>query len=68
MRAAFFETTGGPDVIRYGEIPDAVAGPGEILVRPEAVGVDAVDAIVRSGRWATPCVRPPCSGATSSAR
>jgi NADPH:quinone reductase-like Zn-dependent oxidoreductase len=62
MRAAFFETTGGPDVIRYGEIPDAVAGPGEVLVRPEAVGVDAVDAIVRSGRWATPLHAPAVLG------
>jgi NADPH:quinone reductase-like Zn-dependent oxidoreductase len=62
MRAAYFETAGGPDVIRYGEIPDAVAGPGEILVRAEAVGVDAVDAIVRSGRWPTPLRSPAVLG------
>ena len=42
MHAAFIETSGSPDQIRYGERPDPVPGPGEGLVRTEAVAVNTV--------------------------
>jgi NADPH2:quinone reductase len=58
MRAAFIEAFGGPDGIRYGELPDPVPGPGEVLVRTEAVAVDNVDTYVRSGAWPTPVTFP----------
>jgi len=58
MRAAFIEGFGGPDRIRYDELPDPVPGPGQVLVRPEAVAVDSVDTYVRSGAWPTPVTFP----------
>ncbi len=54
MRAAYIESFGGPEVIRYGERPDPEPGPGQVLVRTEAVAVDSVDTYVRSGAWPTP--------------
>lgn len=53
MRAAYIERLGDPDSIRYGELPDPVAAPGEVVVRVEAVAVNTVDTLVRSGRWRT---------------
>jgi NADPH:quinone reductase len=54
MRAAYIERLGGPELIRYGELPDPEPGPGQVLVRTEAVAVDRVDTFVRSGAWPTP--------------
>ena len=53
MKAAYIERLGGAEVIRYGELPDPVASPGQVLVRVEAVAVDPVDTYLRSGRWRT---------------
>ncbi len=53
MRAAFLTELGAPDVIRVGELPDPVPGPTDVLVRVEAVAVDPVDALVRSGAYRT---------------
>lgn len=58
MQAAFIEAFGGPDHIRYGELPDPVPGPRQVLVRTEAVAVDSVDTYVRSGAWPTPVTFP----------
>ena len=37
MKAAFIETTGRPDVIRYGDLPDPEPQAGEVLVKVAAV-------------------------------
>ena len=58
MQAAFIESFGGPGHIQYGELPDPVPGPGEVLVRTEAVAVNSVDTYVRSGAWRTPVTFP----------
>ena len=58
MRAAYIEGFGGPEVIRYGELPDPEPGPGQVLVRAGAVAVDNVDTYVRSGAWPTPVSFP----------
>ncbi|MER6959992.1 MULTISPECIES: zinc-binding dehydrogenase [unclassified Streptomyces] len=51
MRAIRIEEFGGPEVLVPVEVPDPVAGPGEVLVRVAAAGVNRVDALVRSGRY-----------------
>ncbi|MFJ8106105.1 zinc-binding alcohol dehydrogenase family protein [Streptomyces sp. NPDC096132] len=51
MRAVRIEEFGGPEVLVPVEVPDAVAGPGEVLVRIEAAGVNRADALLRSGRY-----------------
>ena len=32
MKASYIEENGGPDVLKYGDLPDPVAGPGEVVV------------------------------------
>ena len=53
VKAAYVERLGDAKSIRYGELPDPVAGPGQVVVRVEAVAVNVVDTLVRSGRWRT---------------
>lgn len=62
VHAAFFSRTGDPSVIQWGELPDPAPGPGQVRVRTLAVAVDAVDALVRSGRWSTPLTFPVAVG------
>lgn len=47
------EELGPPAAIRYGELPDPVPGPGEVLVRVAATTANPVDTLVRSGRYPT---------------
>lgn len=50
MKAAFIESHGGPDVLKYGEMPDPVAGPGQIVVDIAAASVNGADWKVRDGK------------------
>lgn len=43
MRAVTFTEFGGPDKLQVIDIPDAVAGPGEVLVAVEAATINPVD-------------------------
>jgi NADPH2:quinone reductase len=52
--AILLEETGGPDVLRWREVPDPVPGPGEILVRHTAVGLNYIDTYYRSGLYKAP--------------
>ncbi|MEU4157423.1 NADP-dependent oxidoreductase [Actinoplanes sp. NPDC026670] len=49
MRAAVFDEYGPPAVLRIAELPDPVPGPGEVLVRVRAAGVQPFDVAVRRG-------------------
>ena len=49
MRAIRVHRTGGPEVLRLEERPDPTPGPGEVLLRVEAIGVNPVDAYQRAG-------------------
>ena len=51
MKAAFIERFGGPEVIQYGDLPDPVAGPGEVVVDIVAATVNAADWKVRLGDY-----------------
>jgi NADPH:quinone reductase-like Zn-dependent oxidoreductase len=53
VKASYIMTTGPASEITWGELPDPLPGPGQVLVRPEAVAVDHVDLLTRSGRWQT---------------
>lgn len=51
MKAIVIHEYGGPDVLTYQDVPDPVAGPGEIVVRVHAVSVNrTLDVAVRAGR------------------
>jgi len=49
MKAAVYYETGGPDVFRYEDVPDPAPGPGEVLVRVEAVSIEGGDTLNRLG-------------------
>ncbi len=51
MKAAYFERHGGPEVIRYGDLPDPEAGPGEIVVDVHAASVNGADCKVLVGQY-----------------
>lgn len=50
-RQAFIERAGGPEVIRWREIDLPAPGPGEVLLRHEAVGLNFIDTYHRSGLY-----------------
>ena len=50
MRAAVRTRYGGPEVIRFDEVPEPIPGSGEILVRVHATTVNRTDCAYRSGR------------------
>jgi NADPH:quinone reductase-like Zn-dependent oxidoreductase len=52
MKAAYFMKHGGPEVMQYGEVPDPVAGPGQVLVEVHAASVNGADWKVRAGHYA----------------
>jgi len=50
MKAAFIERHGGPEVLKFGEMPDPVAAPGEVVVDIVAASVNGADWKVRDGK------------------
>jgi NADPH:quinone reductase-like Zn-dependent oxidoreductase len=53
VRAAAFCEYGGPEVLRWDEVPDPVCGPADVLVEVHACGVNHSDLDSRAGtsRW-----------------
>ena len=52
MRAIVVREFGGPDVMHVEERPTPKPGPGDVLVRVHAAGVNPVDSYIRSGTYA----------------
>jgi len=53
MKAAYFMQFGGPDVLRYGDVPDPVAKPGQVIVDIHAASINAADWKLRAGEYAS---------------
>jgi NADPH:quinone reductase-like Zn-dependent oxidoreductase len=51
MKAAFIERFGDPDVIQYGDLPDPVAAPGEVVIDVHAASINAADWKFRAGEY-----------------
>jgi NADPH:quinone reductase-like Zn-dependent oxidoreductase len=51
MKAILLEGFGGTDMLRYGDAPDPVAGPGEVVVDVHAASVNAADSKMRLGAY-----------------
>ena len=49
MKAIVLEAYGGPETLRLGDAPDPVAGPGEVVLRLHATGLNHCDTDVRRG-------------------
>ena len=51
MHAIEITETGGPEVLRYVDTPQPTPGPGELLIKAEAIGVNFIDTYFRSGQY-----------------
>jgi NADPH2:quinone reductase len=54
MKAVEISAPGAPDVLRLVDRPDAQAGPGEVLIRVSASGVNRPDVLQRTGNYPVP--------------
>jgi putative PIG3 family NAD(P)H quinone oxidoreductase len=54
MRAVTMDGPGGPEVLGWGEAPDPVAGPGEVVVDVAATAVNRADLLQRAGNYPPP--------------
>src|SRR3954453_8145165 len=51
MKSIRVHAFGGPEVLRLEEVPDPAPGPGQVVVRMKAVGVNPVETYIRAGRY-----------------
>jgi NADPH:quinone reductase-like Zn-dependent oxidoreductase len=49
MKAVYIERHGGPEILKYGDLPDPTPGPGEVVVDTIAASVNGADWKVRAG-------------------
>src|SRR6266849_407801 len=56
MKAIQVHQFGGPEVLQLQEIPTPKPGPGQVLVRVDAAGVNPYDTYMRNGTYA---IKPP---------
>lgn len=66
MKAILAHEFGGPDVLRLEEVPDPVAGKGQVRVRIHAVGVNPYDTYMRAGGYAIQPALPYTPGADAA--
>ncbi|WP_309236104.1 NADP-dependent oxidoreductase [Amycolatopsis sp. SID8362] len=60
MKAIRLHEFGGPEVLRFDDVPIPVAGPGEVLIRVHAVGLNPPDFYAREGMPDVPAeLKPP---------
>jgi NADPH2:quinone reductase len=62
MKAAYLETTGAPDVIKYGDLPTPEPKAGEVLVRVKAAALNPIDIYIRAGTVTMPLPKPFVTG------
>jgi NADPH2:quinone reductase len=58
MKAAYYEKTGGPEVIQIGELPTPAPKRGEVLVKVGAAGLNPIDTYIRAGAVNMPLPMP----------
>ncbi len=51
MKAIRVHEFGGPEVLQFEEVPDPTPGPGQMVVRVHAAGVNPVETYIRSGKY-----------------
>jgi putative PIG3 family NAD(P)H quinone oxidoreductase len=71
MRAVVPTGPGGPEVLTVTEVPDAVAGPGEVVIDVAAAGLNRADLLQRMGFYPPPpgasdIIGMECSGTISA--
>ena len=68
MRAVVITEPGGPEVLQWLDVPDPVAGPGEVVIEVAAGGVNRADLMQRQGFYPPPPGAPPYPGLECSGR
>ena len=66
MKAVRVNEVGGPDVLRYEDLPTPTPGPGQALVKLEAIGLNFLDCYFRSGVYKAPLPFTPGSEAAGT--
>jgi NADPH:quinone reductase len=51
MKVVFLEQHGAPDVLRFREFSDPEPGPGQVVVRVEAIGINYAEVLSRKGLY-----------------
>ncbi len=64
MKAILVHRHGGPEALEYGDAPDPRPGPGQALIRIEAIGVNFIDIYHRAGLYP---IDPPFSPGSEAA-
>ena len=65
MKAAVYYEPGGPEVLRYEDIPDPVAAPDGVIIEVEAISIEGAD--IQAHRYIRDVPsRRPTSSATSA--
>ena len=62
MKAITIPRPGGPEVLTLAECPVPTLGPGEVLIRVQAAGVNRPDCLQRAGSYAVPPDASPLPG------
>jgi len=68
MHAVVVTRPGGPEVMRWLEVPDPVPGPDEVVINVTASGVNRADLLQRQGLYPPPPGAPPYLGLECSGR
>src|SRR5687768_1752904 len=56
MKAVVVREFGGPEVLKVADVPDPVPGPGQVVVRVHAAGVNPFDTYMLTGNYG---IKPP---------
>ena len=59
MKAARYSGHGGPEVIRYEDVPDPQIAPADVIVRVAACALNRLDVVQRNGHFTMPGYRLP---------
>src|SRR4029453_2080232 len=68
MRAITVDVPGGPEALVEADVPDPVAGPGEVVLEVVAAGVNRADVLQRQGHYPPPPGAPDWPGLECSGR
>ena len=66
MKAIQFHSTGGPEVLQLADLPIPEPGPGQVLLRIEAIGVNFIEIYFRKGVYKSALPLIPGSEAAST--
>jgi NADPH:quinone reductase len=66
MKAIRVHEFGGPEVLKLEEVADLLPGPGQVVVRVHTVGVNPVEAYMRTGTYAMKPTLPYTPGADAA--